>query len=151
MKLRNKTAITPRNTRILVVIFLLSSFAGPILSTAKPSDGTNNAKKGVVVASRDPFWPVGYRPEQPQDKKEVARQQILIGKNGTTDWNVAMNQVVINGVSSRGGNEYVAIINNEVKTVGESVSVLFRGTHYTWQVESIAPPGSVKLRRISAQ
>jgi hypothetical protein len=151
MKLRNKIRISPRKLGLLIAVFLLANFINPKPSKANLSDGINNAKKGVVVTSRDPFWPVGYRPEQPQDKKEVARQQILIGENGTTDWNVAMNQVVINGVSSRGGNEYMAVINNEVKTVGESVSIWFGGTHYTWQVESIAPPGSVKLRRISAQ
>jgi hypothetical protein len=152
MKLLNKIANLKRYSEQLGVLLLLGLF-GLNLSTshANPYGGIDNAKDNIVVASRDPFWPVGYKPEQPQDKVDVARQQMLVGATGTTDWNIAMNQVVINGVSSRGGNEYIAVINNEVKAVGETVSMWFGGTQYTWQVESIAPPGSVKLRRISAQ
>jgi hypothetical protein len=132
---------------------LLLGFCGLISSTALavPSNGINNAKKDVVALARDPFWPVGYQPARVEGQEEIARQQMLEGANSGTDWNIAMNQVIINGVSSRGGNEYVAVINNEVKLVGESVSIWFGGTHYTWKVKCVSPSGSVELRRVSAQ
>ena len=120
-------------------------------SAVEPQNGSNNASTGAVSVLRDPFWPVGYKPAWTQSKEEYVQQQILTGKNGKTDWSIAMGQVVINGVSSRGGNEYVAVINNEVKLVGEAVSLWHGGTFYTWAVESISPPGSVKLRRVSAE
>ena len=147
IKIRLKTVIL--NTYLV----LLLGFCGlmPNISQAETGGGTNNANKEVVAIARDPFWPVGYQPKRIQGQEEIARQQILAGPNSETDWDVAMSQVIINGVSSRGGNEYIAVINNEVKMLGESVSIWFGGTRYTWKVESIAPPGSVKLRRVTAQ
>ncbi len=134
-------------------IIILLGFIGvnPMDSHAEEGDGANNAKSGASVVVRDPFWPVGYVPEKPQDKEDVARRKMLTGTNGNNGWNEAMKKVVINGVSSRGGNEYVAVINSKIKTVGESVSVEYGGSRYTWQVERIAPPGSVKLRRLVAE
>jgi len=136
--------------RVIVFLIVISG-ALPPHSNAISEDGSNNANSHASVVLRDPFWPVGYKPTWMQDREEDTRQQVLAGKNGKSDWNAAMNQVVINGVSSRSGNEYVAVINNEVKRIGESVSLWHGGISYTWLVESITPPGSVKLRRVSAQ
>jgi len=119
--------------------------ASPGRNTAPAKDGAINAKNSSDVALRDPFWPVGYEPEKPVDV-EIVKQQSLADRN----WNEAMKQVAIQGVSSVSG-EYYAIINTETKRVGESVSVEYGGMRYTWRVDGIAPPGSVKLRRVSAE
>ena len=107
--------------------------------------GAINAKRSGVAVERDPFWPVGYEPKKPVDAAG-ARKKALADKN----WAEAMKQVSVQGVSSVSG-EFYAIINAETKRVGDQVSVEWGGVRYTWKVERIAPPGSVKLRRVSAE
>jgi len=126
---------------------LLGGFIGACLvdSHAKSNGGTNNAVSTSSAVVRDPFWPVGHKPE-PDAVTTTGKTP-----KGKVDWNKAMKQVVINGVSSRAGGGYVAIVNNEVRRVGESFSIRYGGVLYTWKVASIAPPGSVKLRRVIAQ
>lgn len=111
------------------------------------SDGTNDALSQGSTVKRDPFWPVDYMPERilKADKKPT---QVKVS-TGKKDWNGAMKKVAINGVSSR-NNEYLAIVNGELKSVGDTFSVEHGGTTYTWAVASIQPPGSVRLRRVSA-
>lgn len=126
----------------LAVMFLLGVVGGiPQISSAKSADGS-------VHALRDPFWPAGYEPKTKGNPIAGTIQQRL---SGDIDWDKAMKQVVINGVSSSAEDEYIAVINNEVKSVGGSVSIWYGGTRYTWKVDNITPPGSVKLRRLLAE
>ncbi len=145
MKNIEKTVLFKTLHGYLLATFLMG-VAGvfPQLSMAESNDGRINAKENVVSVKRDPFWPVGYTPEGEGDPTEITPKQ---GVGSSDDWDEAMKQVIINGVSSRADNEYIAVINNEVKSVGESVSAWLGGTRYTWVVDSITPPGSVKLRR----
>ena len=148
---RKKLRVIPRLSFGLPILILVLTGFISCISWAKPSDGINNAKKSAGTVMRDPFWPVGYQPiNMPGDENNVT-EKVFIASNGSTDWNAAMKQVVINGVSSRAGNDYVAVINNEVKTVGETISIFYGGTQYTWIVQSITPPKSVQLRRVSAK
>jgi hypothetical protein len=137
--------------RLLISILIGTAGLLPAVSLAEYSGGTSNANNQASVVKRDPFWPIGYTPVKVENKAESNQHKILAGTSGATDWSAAMKQVVINGVSSRAGNEYVAVINNEVKVVGESVSVSVGGIQYTWKVDRITPPSSVKLRRLSAE
>lgn len=152
MKTQIKTICSKSLGRQLLAVLLVGT-AGlvPKVFSAEPFNGTSNAKNRASAVERDPFWPVGYLPAKLKNGAENDSQQRLASASGSTGWSAAMKQVVINGVSSRAGNEYVAVINNEVKVVGESVSISYGGTRYTWQVDSITPPGSVKLRRLSAE
>ncbi len=122
--------------------------ADSVYSEVDKGGGTNDAGTQQSAPKRDPFWPVGYMPEIIQradpKKKEVVVPVI------STNWNEAMKKIVINGVSSRADNEFFAVINGQVKSVGDTVSLNYEGTIYTWAVDSINPPGSVKLRRVSA-
>ena len=131
-----------------VLLLLGSTGVIPLDSHAEKEGGSINAKGSVAAAARDPFWPVGYESKQAKNAKGIKVPQKA---KGSIDWNRAMKQVVINGVSSRAEGEYVAVINNEVKSVGESVSIQYGGTRYTWKVDSITPPGSVKLLRLLAE
>ena len=115
-------------------------------SQAKAVGGTDGANTSVS-GQRDPFWPVGFVPEAVAEKGISKKKTVT----GNVDWNKAMKQISIQGVSSRAGNEFFAIINGQIKTAGETVSVKVSNVLYTWAVDSIAPPSSVKLRRISAQ
>ncbi len=139
--MKNNEKITRFGNRcgpLLIVLFV--GLSGIVLqrSEAASNDGKENAVK------RDPFWPVGYVAKGEENSALTQRKQ---GDSGAVDWKKAMKQVVINGVSSRADNDYVAVINSEVRSVGESVSIWYGGAKYTWKVEKITPPGSVKLRR----
>lgn len=112
-------------------------------------DGTNDANSTIRYDSRDPFWPVGYMPKE----VAVAPKKIAPKKakpSGKYEWGLAMKKLSISGVSSKGKDDFFAVVNGKVKSVGDTISVDFEGITYTWAVESIKPPGSVKLRRVSA-
>lgn len=147
MKQNHKTGCFQYRGWPLMILLLLGIVGFPPQpSQAKRNTGSVNALQGKAAGLRDPFWPVGYKPKPVVGSTTGMIQQMM---SGDIDWNEAMKQVVINGVSSRAGGEYIAIINNEVKSVGESVSIWYGGSRYTWKVDGIAPPGSVKLRRVS--
>ncbi|RKX46370.1 MAG: hypothetical protein DRP64_03275 [Verrucomicrobia bacterium] len=113
-------------------------------------DGIDGAVVGTVAVQRDPFWPVGYTPER-LDGKGSGEQGKALESSGKIDWNKAMKQVAIQGVSSRAGNEFFAVVNGQIKSTGETVSVQVGGVSYTWMIDGISPPSSVKLRRVSAR
>ena len=129
---------------------LLAVVAMPYCLQAAPADGTDVAKEGATAIKRDPFWPVGYVPEHVKAAASAKEKPEAVKPTVANDWNKAMRKVVINGVSSRADNEFFAVINGQVKSVGETVTVNYEGTVYTWAVDEIKPPGSVKLRRVSA-
>ncbi|WP_372845664.1 hypothetical protein [Pontiella sp.] len=138
---------------VLWVGLLASAFvlgALPAESHAGGVGGTDDALESATF-KRDPFCPVGYVSKR---AKAAAKEKTAAEPHKpalVNDWDNAMKKVVINGVSSRGGDEFYAVINGQVKRVGDSVSVDFGGTIYTWAVDGIQPPGSVKLRRMSTR
>ena len=105
----------------------------------------NEKKEGEL--KRDPFFPVGYQVKVlEKEKVEEVKKPITLNEG----WDNAMELVVINGVSSVSG-EHIAMINSKTKRVGETISVEYNGLHYTWRIDKIAPPGMVKLKRVSAE
>ena len=116
----------------LLTILLLGT------NQSSAQDGMKDARMGSTAMTRDPFWPVGYTPEN-SPGIAISSTESARPKAGSS-WNEAMKRVVINGVSSRSDNEYYAVINGEVKSVGDTVSVVMEGTVYTWIVEQIEPP-----------
>ena len=144
---RGKIAFTMKSRWLLFGLWVGLASVSPQRSHAEAEDGKNNASGGVVALGRDPFWPVGHTPKQELNQEIGKAPNKASQSKGAIDWEEAMKQVVINGVSSRADDEYIAVINNEVKSVGESVSVRYDGAQYIWKVERITPPGSVKLRR----
>jgi len=136
-------------TMVLVFLAGQGTSAGVNSGTIQP-DGTDDAKVGVVAVQRDPFWPIGYTPKWIAEKKSEGQDKV-VEKEESIDWKKAMEQVEIQGVSSRAGNEFFAVINGQVKGAGETVSVQVGDVNYAWVIEGISPPSSVKLRRVSAQ
>ncbi|MDF7824905.1 hypothetical protein P4B35_12855 [Pontiellaceae bacterium B12227] len=117
-------------------------------SQTKSVSGANNANNVSATVKRDPFWPVGHVPEA---VRAANKKKVVVKKQAeSNDWNGAMKKVVINGVSSRANNDFFAVINGQVKRVDDTISVSHGGVTYTWAVANIKPPGSVKLRRVSA-
>ena len=112
--------------------------------------GMDDAVSTPVEVQRDPFWPVGFEPKRNVVIETTGTNVTVRVKEGA-DWNKAMQQIAIQGVSSKAGNESYAIINGQVRSTGETVTLLVGEINYTWMIESISPPSSVKLRRLSAQ
>ena len=152
MKNREYSTVLKSSRTRLVTLALAGLIVLPLqVARAEGQGGKDRAQDNVAAVRRDPFWPVGYEPKQvfrSAESDTPVEPKIL---QGGIDWEEAMKQVVINGVSSRATDEYIAVINNEVKSVGDHVSIEKGGVKYTWKVESITPPGSVKLRRHAAQ
>ena len=150
--MKSKPYAKPWNTRILAVT-LAFGLAGTMNSAQALEDvagGTNDALEQEAVLKRDPFWPVGYTPKKIKSviPSENPKQSSVKVDNS---WNEAMKKVVINGVSSRADNAYIAVINGQIKSIGDTITINHGGTIYTWAVDGIEPPGSVKLRRVSAR
>ena len=131
--------------------FTASILVLPVESHAGQTNGTHNAISGAAAVQRDPFWPIGYTPEWVIENASSGQPSVLKGSAGKINWDEAMKRISIQGVSSKAGNEFFAIVNGEVKCVGDTVSLKFNDLNYTWIIESILPPNSVKMRRISAR
>ena len=150
--MKNRPDAKKRHTRVLVMISVMG-FAGTLNFTQAQTagtNGTNDAPEHKAVLKRDPFWPVGYIPKNIQSVVPKVKPDQSSAKVDNS-WNEAMKKVVINGVSSRAKNAYCAVINGQVKNVGDTVTINHGGTVYTWAVDGIEPPSSVKLRRVSAR
>ena len=151
--MKSKPYATSWNTRMLAVVLAIGIGGTGNITQAQRKDtsGINDAKEQEAVLKRDPFWPVGYVPKNIRSviPKENPMQSASIVENS---WNEAMKKVVISGVSSRAGNNrYFAVINGEIKSIGDTVTITHGGTIYTWAVDDIEAPSSVKLRRVSAR
>lgn len=150
--MKNKPYAKKGYTRVRVIISLIG-FAGTVhfvQAQAVVANGTNDAIEQEAFIKRDPFWPVGYVPKIIANviPKGTSEQGVAKVDNS---WNEAMKKVEINGVSSRANNAYCAVINGQVKSVGDTVTITHGDTIYTWAVDGIEPPSSVKLRRVSAR
>lgn len=118
------------------------------MAQTNAATGLDRAPQQEQKKLRDPFWPVGYVPEMKTPEVDTEKKvEKKVQHRSEAGWAAAMKLVEIKGVSSRAGNEFFAVINGEVKQVGDSVSVKMNDGVYSWTVESITPPGSVKLRR----
>ncbi|MDZ8119391.1 hypothetical protein [Pontiella agarivorans] len=135
--------------RLIPMVGILLLWGFNAAAQTRAISGTNDAPVSVSASERDPFWPVGYVPERLIKATEKQTAPVKKVLTGNKDWSGAMKKVAINGVSSR-SDHYFAIVNGELKSVGDTFSVEHNGTTYTWAVASIKPPGSVRLRRVSA-
>jgi len=150
--MKNKPYAKKGYTRVLVIISVIG-FTGTVNSAqaqVATANGTNDALEQEAFIKRDPFWPVGYAPKIIKSVMPKGTPEQGVAKVDNS-WNEAMKKVVINGVSSRAKNAYCAVINGQVKSVGDTVTINHGGTIYTWAVDGIEPPSSVKLRRVSAR
>ena len=99
------------------------------------SEDAAAGEQGGVL--RDPFWPVGFIP------KGVAIDGARAQKNdetfGTPQWAEAMKQLSLSGIMNTGQGTYVAIVNGQAVSEGDTISVFFSGRNYTWTVRAITP------------
>ncbi len=91
---------------------------------------------------RDPFWPVGYYPPDWQSADMNEDVSALPGSN----WDVPTKLIRVTG-TSRMGNQTAAIINGEVKSIGDLVEIRYEGQVYQWTLKDVKPSGKVSLER----
>lgn len=131
---------------LFVLVAALSR--APAAGEQPKTNGTVNALSENEATLRDPFWPVGYRPVRVIN---IATNQPQAELTGEPDWEMAKKKVVVQGVSSRADNVFYAVINGEVKSEGDTVSVTLGNMTYRWRIESISPPNNVKMAKLIEQ
>lgn len=92
---------------------------------------------------RDPFWPVGFYPDGWQKKTVPAGEADLNGSG----WKSASGRIRIGGTSRLGGRT-AAIINGDLKSVGDQIEVLYEGKTYQWQIIEIDAEGRIQLKKL---
>ena len=92
---------------------------------------------------RDPFWPVGFYPDGWQKKTVAAGEADLDGSG----WKSASGRIRIGGTSRLGGRT-AAIINGDLKSVGDQIEVLYEGKTYQWQIIGIDADGRIQLKKL---
>ncbi len=92
---------------------------------------------------RDPFWPVGWFPENWQSDESEAGEQ---GSLDDAGWRAAAERLAISG-TSRMGDRTVALINGEIKKTGDTVFVIYQNKEYHWKILSIADDGRIQLKK----
>ncbi len=90
---------------------------------------------------RDPFWTVGYFPSQWGEDLKPQKQ-----KTSASEWRIPTSQIEISGVSSM-GTRVMAIINGELKKVGDIVEIFYLGKVFQWKVSEIQADGNVSFDR----
>jgi hypothetical protein len=100
-----------------------------------------SAKELEQELLRDPFWPIGFFPEDWQ-KKSTKNDANMDGQ----DWKAAAAKISIDG-TSRMGDKMLAIINGELKNVGDLVVVIYKGKTYQWKIFGIDSSGKVQLQK----
>ncbi len=113
-----------------------------------PADETALASKNppfMTERLRNPFWPVGYLPESwaktGEDEPSAPPD---------TSWAEPKAQLRVSGTSQM-GDQTVAIVNNEIKSIGELVEIRHNGRVYQWKVQDIQPDGTVNLERYAVK
>jgi hypothetical protein len=93
---------------------------------------------------RDPFWPVGYFPD---DWKKDQPNEDMPPVTAGSDWDVPTTLLHISG-TSRMGDKAVAIINGDLKEIGDAVEVRHNGRVYQWKLKDVKASGKVSLERV---
>lgn len=90
---------------------------------------------------RDPFWTVGYFPAKWGEELNPKKR-----RSSVSEWRIPTSQIQISGVS-RMGNRIMAIINGELKKVGDIVEIPYLGKIFQWKVSEIQSDGNVRFDR----
>lgn len=104
----------------------------------------DNEEKWVQELLRDPFWPIGFFP--PDWQKEKPAQ--TAGGLDASGWKAASGKIRISA-ASRLGEKTAAIVNGELKSVGDQIEILHEGRIYQWQIIGIDAAGQVQLKKQS--
>ena len=118
---------------------------------------------GPAGAVRDPFWPIDYVPvaerkTEPPAKQEIEPKPELPKPEPTAseeDWAKARKALSISGVTrsvnpDTHAERTMVMINRQMLSVGDTVSLVYQGFRFKWRVEAIAAK-DVKLEPLNAE
>lgn len=131
---------------LVLFCFSLTGFAQedrPV-TLAPASAGKVLSGKPEPELLRDPFWPIGFFPPNWQRKADVQGQ---VDQNDAGGWMAASAGLRVSG-TSRLGDRTAAVINGELKSVGEKIEVLHNGKMYQWEIIGIGAGGQIQLKKI---
>ncbi|MFA6174664.1 MAG: hypothetical protein WC334_03720 [Kiritimatiellales bacterium] len=115
----------------------------PVVQPALPAvSKKESAGEQVQELLRDPFWPVGFFPENWQKKTSVQGEPDL----DSSGWKSAAGKIKISGTSKLGGRT-AAIVGGELKSTGDHVEVFSEGKTYQWEIVGIDADGRVQLKK----
>ena len=112
-----------------------------VVSSAPEKETTEKPEQELL---RDPFWAIGFFPPNWQ-RRANAQSQSSAGDAG--GWTAASAGLRVSG-TSRLGDRTAAIINGEMRSVGEQVEVLHEGKMYQWEIIGIGANGQIQLKKI---
>jgi len=112
-----------------------------VVPSASEKETTEKQEQELL---RDPFWAIGFFPPNWQ-RRAITQNQSGAGEKG--GWLAASTGVRVSG-TSRLGDRTVAVINGELKSVGEKVEVLHDGKMYQWEIIGIGANGQIQLKKI---
>ncbi len=123
---------------ILTVITAISLSFQQIAIAAENKDGKEEDKKNFLKTNfeklRDPFWPVGWRPEPevPEEEKQPKRkiEWPKLRLKGTTD-------------------KFAIIEGFGVVEEGKEISAIRKGVQYTWKIDEVSKD-KVDIRQLRA-
>ncbi|MFA7256192.1 MAG: hypothetical protein WC047_01270 [Kiritimatiellales bacterium] len=95
---------------------------------------------------RDPFWPVGFFPE---DWKKSGQVQGTLDLEGAS-WKSASEKIRISGTSRLGGRT-AAIIDGDLKSIGDQIEVSYEGKTYQWQIIGMDADGRIQLKKLGVR
>ena len=93
---------------------------------------------------RNPFWPVGYFPDGWQDDKS---KDTAASVQENSDWSVVEARITVKA-TSRMGARFAAIINDQIKEVGDTIEMIHNSRIYKWQLRRVNANGTISLDRL---
>lgn len=125
--------------------------APPPAASTGTSDADTTEGEGATAQAmaRDPFWPVGFVPPKPKaaDEPVVADEP---EPERPLQWEDALKTLSVQGIMKTGSaGEYVAVINGQVVSAGETVSARYQEREYSWLIRKISNKG-VSFERLTA-
>jgi len=135
---RKQNGMTNKSRAEVVAAIMVFFIAGPGFT----EESTTGAFS--MEPLRDPFWPVGYFPENWQtESSEEEMHSVTSGP----DWNAPASQISVSA-TSRMGDKAVAIINGDLKEEGDFIEISYGGRIYQWKLKTIHSSGKVDIERV---
>lgn len=126
-----------RITRIAIILLLAGFLSG---QAAAEVDAEFD-----MEPLRDPFWPVGYFPEN--WKADQSEDPATAAAQVESDWSVPESRLEVTG-TSRLGSKAAAIINGHIREVGDVIEMIHSNRIYKWKLTRVNPNGTVALERL---
>lgn len=120
--------------------------AGPVPALASTSSSAEDAVRQDTAEPRDPFWPVGWRPQEAPTNVEVVVQEVVEPVR-REEWDAAEKHLAVSGISQApDGTSYAVLRGLGIVEPGDFVSLNYNGLRYTWRIVRITRQGVVPER-----